>query len=170
MTCDRCFKSQKAHALVTVFKPIFPPTKNKQLIFDVVILQNLAGMEAFTRPDAQIWLSPAESQQLRQWDKTHNNKEQWPVGSPGDFCCIIQRIMFPIQVVIKRLLHKAMNLFMWSLEAAPIRMIHAFMTGFTWVISVRFQDAKLKMDLGIDWRQRSALWDQYPEVRRCFFV
>jgi len=54
------FKSQKAH----VFKAIFP--KKAQLIFDVVILQNLTGMEAFTRPDAQIWLSPAESQQLRQ--------------------------------------------------------------------------------------------------------
>lgn len=86
------FKSQKAH----VFKPIFP--KKKRLIFDVVILQNLAGMEAFTRPDAQIWLSPAESQQLR---RPCDKSEQWPVGSPGDFWCTYQRITFPVQVIIK---------------------------------------------------------------------
>lgn len=63
-----------------VYANQFSPTKKKQLMFDVVILQNLAGMEAFTRPDAQIWLSPAESQQLR---RPCDKSEQWPVGSPG---------------------------------------------------------------------------------------
>lgn len=50
---------------------------------------------------------------------TETVRQKWAVTSWAPLV-YIQRITFPIQVIIKGLCHKAMNLFMWSLEAAPM--------------------------------------------------